>query len=120
MIGKKVNRMHELAKKAGATIPDLLEALILFRDPSAFRSEIYYTVTHEVPGANNTTLTGSFVARVFDGPYNDVPVFIKEMEQFLAEKNQKALDYFVHYAYCDKCAKSRGHNYMVLFALVGH
>ena len=110
--------MHELAQKAGATIPDLTDALILFRDPSAFRSEIYYAVTKEVDGANNTTVSGSFVARVYDGPFNKVPVFIKEMEKYLKEKDMTARDYYVHYAYCPKCAKKYNHNYMIIFALV--
>lgn len=117
-IGKKVTKMHELAQKAGATIPDLTDALILFRDPSAFRSEIYYAVTKEVDGANNTTITGSFVTRVYDGPFNKVPVFIKEMGKFLEERGQTAKDYYVHYAYCPKCAKKYNHNYMIIFALV--
>ena len=117
-IGKKVTKMHELAQKAGATIPDLTDALILFRDPSAFRSEIYYAVTKEVDGANNTTVTGSFVTRVYDGPFNKVPVFIKEMGKFLEERGQTAKDYYVHYAYCPKCAKKYNHNYMIIFALV--
>lgn len=117
-IGKKVMKMHSLAQEAEATIPDKSEALILFRDPSAFRSEIYYAVSKEVIGANNTTISGSFIAGVFDGPYNSVPKFIKEMGDYLKEKGQTARDYYVHYAYCPKCAKERGHNYMILFALV--
>jgi hypothetical protein len=117
-IGKKVMKMHSLAQATGAAIPDKTEALILFRDPTAFRSEIYYAVTKEVEGANNTTISGTFVARVFDGPYNSIPGFIKEMDKYLRENNLTAVDYYVHYAFCPKCAKERGHNYMILFALV--
>ncbi|MDD4374462.1 MAG: hypothetical protein PHG67_11135 [Bacteroidales bacterium] len=120
MIGKMVNKMHELAEKFDATIPDKTEALILFRDPSAFKSEIYYSVTKEVEGANITTISGSFVTKVFDGPYNNIPGYIKEMEKYLSERNQFAKDYYVHYAYCPKCAKESGHNYMILFALVDY
>jgi len=76
-------KMHFLAEKSEATIPDKTDALILFRDPSAFKSEIFYSVTKEVDGANNTKISGSFVARVFDGPFNSVPKYIKEMEEFL-------------------------------------
>jgi hypothetical protein len=118
IIGKKVTRLHQLAEKAGTTIPDKTDALILFRDPSAFRSEIYYAVTKETDGANNSNLSGTFAARVFDGPYNSVPKFMKEMDEYLAGKGSKAKDYYVHYAYCPKCAKERGHNYMILFARV--
>ena len=118
MIGKKVNKMHSLALKEGATIPDKSEALLLFRDPNAFKSEIYYAVTKVTEGAGNTTISGTFVAGVFDGPYNSIPRFIKEMESRLMEKGQKASDFYVHYAYCPKCAKEKGHNYMILFARV--
>ncbi len=116
MIGKKIARMWDLAKKSQANISDKTDALILFRDPSAFKSEIYYSVTKEVEGANNATISGTFVARVFDGPYNAIPKNIKEMEAYLAKENKTPKDYYVHYAYCPKCAKERGHNYMILFA----
>lgn len=118
MIGKKVMKMHSLAEKAEATIPDKTDALILFRDPSAFKSEIYYSVVKHVDGANNTMISGLFVAGVFDGPYNSIPKFIKQMDSYLEEKSQIAKDYYVHYTYCPKCAKEYGHNYMILFALV--
>ncbi len=118
MIGKKVMKMHSLAQEANATIPDRSEALVLFRDPSAFKSEIYYAVTKEVEEANNTIVSGSFVAGVFDGPFNNVPKFMKEMEKDLKKRELVAKDYYVHYAYCPKCAKERGHNYMILFALI--
>ena len=118
MIGKKVMKMHTQAEKAEATIPDKTEALILFRDPSSFKSEIYYSVVKEVDGANYTTISGTFAARVFDGPYNSIPKFIEKMDSYLKENNQTAKDYYVHYAYCPKCAKESGHNYMILFALI--
>ncbi len=118
MIGKKTMKMHSMAVKAGVTIPDLSDALILFRDPTPFKSEIYYAVTKAVDGANNTAISGTFMTRVFDGPYNAIPRFIKEMEVYLKESEKTAKDYYVHYAYCPKCAKKFGHNYMILFALV--
>jgi len=48
MIGKKIMKMWNLAQNAKANIPDKTDALILFRDPSAFRSEIYYSVSKTV------------------------------------------------------------------------
>ena len=117
MIGKKVTKMHQLVVAAKAD-PPKQEFLLMFRDPSPFKSELYMSVTHPVEGASNTTLTGEFEARVFDGPYSAAPRFIKEMQRYLAGKAKKARDYFVHYAYCPKCAKKYNHNYMVLFAEV--
>jgi len=118
LISKKMKKMCDLAERSEADIPDISDALVLFHDPSAFRSEIYYSVTREVEGANNTNLSGTYAARVFDGPYNAVPKYIKEMEDYLSKEDQEAKDYFVHYAYCPKCSKKFGHNYMILFARV--
>ncbi len=117
-IGKKMTKMYKLAEKSNTNIQDKSEALVMFHDPTAFKSEIYYSVTSETEGANNTTISGEFSAMVFDGPYNGIPRYIKEMEKYLKEKGQSAKDYYVHYAYCPKCAKESGHNYMVLFAQI--
>ena len=116
-IGKKITRMWEMAMQSQAC-PAIEDALILFRDPSAFRSEIYCTVTKEVPGADNVTMSGTYVSKVFDGPYNAIPRFMKEMESYLSGMGKVAEDYLVHYAYCPKCAKERGHNHLILFAKV--
>ena len=118
MIGKKMRKMYGLAVKADANISDKTDALVLFHDPSAFKSEIYFSVTTEVEGANNTAISGTFEARVFDGPYNAIPKYIKEMEKYLSEQDKTPKDYYIHYAFCPKCAKENGHNYMILFAEV--
>lgn len=116
MIGKRMNVLCDLAEKAEANIPDLTDALVMFHDPSAFKSEIFYSVTKPIEGAENTTLTGTFKAGVFDGPYNSVPKHIKTMNEKLQEQGKQVKDYYIHYAYCPKCAKKFGNNYMILFA----
>lgn len=118
MINKKMKKIFDQAEKAQANIPELNDALVLFHDPSPFKSEIFLSVTKEVEGANNVSLSGEFVSGVYDGPYNSVPKHLKDMEMRLANANKKAKDYYVHYAYCPSCAKKFGHNYMVLFAEV--
>ncbi|MBW2995379.1 hypothetical protein KY312_03425 [Candidatus Woesearchaeota archaeon] len=117
MIGKRITKMYNLAVNAKAD-PPKKEWLVLFRDPTPFKSELYMSVTKSVKGANNVTISGIFMARVFEGPYNAVPKFIKEMNEYLSKKKKKAKDYYVHYAYCPGCAKKFGHNYMILFAKV--
>ncbi|MCF8379711.1 MAG: hypothetical protein K9H49_09055 [Bacteroidales bacterium] len=116
MIGKRMNKLCDLVEKADANMTDMTDALVMFHDPSAFKSEIYYSVTKNVEGAENTSLTGTFEAGVFEGPYNSIPKHIKSMNHRLAEQSKKAKDFYVHYAYCPKCAKKFGNNYMILFA----
>lgn len=115
-IGKKITGMWKSIESSGASAPDKTDTLVLFHDPSAFRSDILISVEKDVPGENNVTLSGDFISMTFDGGYNSVPKFITVMDQYLAETGKKAKDYYVHYAYCPKCARKFGHNYMILFA----
>jgi hypothetical protein len=116
MIGKKITRMWKSVEASGSAEPNKEDTLVLFRDPSAFRSEIYISVVNEVAGENNVVISGNFISRTFDGDYNAVPKFIGIMNEYLAESGKKAVDYYIHYAYCPNCAKKYGHNYMILFA----
>ena len=116
-INKKITKLCQLVD--GTDLADNKEeALLLFRDPSAFKSEIYLSVKGIVPNADNVTISGTFVARVFSGAYRDVPKFIGEMNTYLATTSQVATDYYIHYAYCPKCAAKYGDNYMIIFARV--
>ncbi len=116
MIGKKITRMWTAVEESGSAAPNKEDTLILFRDPSAFKSEIYISVERNVPAESNVVISGEFVSEVFDGGYNAIPKFIKSMDKYLSEGGKTAKDYYVHYAYCPKCAKKFGHNYMILFA----
>ena len=117
MIGKKIMKMWKIAKDAKVD-PPKEDWLVLFHDPSPFKSELYMGVKNPIEGANNSPLSGTFVLRVFVGPYNAVPKFMKKMDAYLSEQGKKAKDYYVHYAYCPKCAKKYGSNHMILFAQV--
>jgi len=118
MIGKKITKMWEQVKQSKAEPKDIKDWLVLFHDPSAFKSEIFMSAIKKVKGANNQPISGTFISKVFAGPYNAIPKFIKEMDNYLKKQNKKAKDYYVHYAYCPKCAKKFGKNYIILFAEV--
>lgn len=121
MIGKKIIKMMGLATKANKIDSKKDEVLVLFQDPSAFKSNIYISVTGEVPEANNVKISGTFMAKVYDGPYKAIPKFVKDMNSYLAKEGKKVPkndEYYIHYAYCPKCEKKYGHNYMIFFAKV--
>jgi len=117
MVAKAIGRMWKMAQDAGAA-PELKDFLCLAYDPNPWKGELYVAVTKEVPSAKNVKLSGTFVSRVFDGPYNAVPKWFKEMNRYLAEQGKKALRYYFYFTTCPKCAKVHGHNYVVAFAQV--
>ena len=116
MIGKKITKMWKMAEESKAIISEKENILVLFTDPHAFKSEIYLSVAGDVPGIENIKISGLFISKVFDGPYNAIPKYVKQMDEYLASKEKKAKKYYVHYAYCPKCAKKFSHNHMILFA----
>jgi len=117
-IGQKIPKMINLATNANKLDEDKEETLMLFHDFSAFKSEILISVTGNVPEANNVSLSGTFMSRVYEGEFKAVPKFIKEMNKYLEENGKKAETYYIHYAYCPNCAKKFGNNYMILFAKI--
>jgi hypothetical protein len=76
------------------------------------------TVTKEIPEAENVKLSGTYLSKVFDGPYNAVPKWIIEMEKYVSSKGEKTKKYFFYFTTCPKCAKKYGHNYSIAFAQV--
>jgi len=121
LIVKKITRMMNLATRANKIEEKKDEVLVLFQDPSAFKSNIYISVTGEVPGANNVKISGTFMAKVYDGPNKAIPAFVKDMNKYLEKEGKKVPsddEYYVHYAYCPKCEKKYGHQYMIFFARI--
>lgn len=118
MIGKKITRMWKSVEDSKAASINKEDTLILFRDTTPFKGEIYISVEKEVKNENNVEINGTFISRVFDGGYNDIPKFIKTMDEYLKENGKRAKDYYIHYAYCPKCVEKYEHNYMIIFAQV--
>ena len=114
---KTIGNMWEKAQASKAD-PEIKEFILMATDPSPWKSELYMSVTKEVPDAENVKLSGTFLTKVFDGPYNAVPKWIKEMDEYVASQGKKTKKYYVYFTTCPKCAKIYGHNYAVFFAQV--
>jgi len=115
--GKAVTNMWQRIEAAGAR-PDNKDFVMLTSETSAWKGEILINVTMEIPGLENVKLSGTFLTKVFDGPYSAVPKWIAEMGPYVAGKGKTVKKYYFYYAYCPKCAKKYGHNYAVAFAQV--
>lgn len=115
--GSVITKMWQQIEAVGAKVPDK-DILMLAYDPSPWTSELYINVSKEVFGMNNVRLSGTYMSKVFDGPFQNVPNWIKEMDQYLETKDKKAKKYYFYYTTCPKCAQKYGHNYCVAFAEV--
>lgn len=113
--GQKVVKNLKLIEKAGAKAP---YQLMLTDEKSLWGADIYIDVVKDVPGAKMATLSGTFLTKVFEGQYKDVPNWIKEMESFVKSRGKEIKKLYFSYTTCPKCAKAYGKNYVVLFAQI--
>ena len=114
-MGRKVIKNMELIEKANARAP---YQLMLTDEKSSWSADIYIDVSNEVPGAQMVTLSGTFLTKVFEGPYQNVGKWVKEIKEYVKEKGKSLKKLYFSYTTCPKCAKAYGKNYVVLFAQI--
>lgn len=114
-MGSKVVKNMNLIKAANANSP---YQLMLTDEKSIWGSDIYIDVSKEVPGASMDKISGTFLTKVFEGPYKDAGKWAQEMNNYVKSKNQTMNKLYFSYTTCPKCAKAYGKNYVVLFAQI--
>lgn len=114
-MGQKVVKNMVLVEKANAQSK---YQLMLTDEKSLWGSDIYIDVAKNVPGAQMTTISGTFLTKVFEGPYQNACLWAKEMAEFVAKKGKQMKKLYFSYTTCPNCAKAYGKNYVVLFAQV--
>jgi hypothetical protein len=112
-----INRSWKKIKE-GKAEPPTNEWIMLSYDPSPWRGEHYFSVTKEVPGAENVTLSGTFMTKVFEGPYKEAGKWYKKMAEYVKSQGKEAKKIYFFYTTCPKCAKHYGKNYSIAFAQV--
>lgn len=111
--GKVMVRNMEKIERAGAK-PE--EALMLSDENSLWSTAIYIAVTKEVPDTEMVKISGHYLSKVFEGSYNNMGKWIKEMKAFVAGKGKQMKKLFFFYTTCPACAKAYGKNYVVLLS----
>jgi hypothetical protein len=114
-MGNKITKNMALIEKANAKAP---YQLMLTDEKSFWGADIYIDVSKEVLGAQMAMLSGKFLTKVFEGPYQNVGKWAKEMKKYVENKGKNLKKLYFSYTTCPKCAKVYGKNYIVLFAQI--
>jgi hypothetical protein len=109
-----VRNMRKI-EAAGAKSSD---TIVLCGENSLWGADVYISVGKEIPDAENVTISGTFVSKVFEGSYQKVGNWIQETRQFVASQGRQIKELFCYYTTCPKCAKKYGKNYVVILAQV--
>jgi len=114
-MGRKVMRDMALIEAANAAPT---RPLMLSDEKSPWGADLYLEVKALVPGATMAVLSGTFLTKVFEGPFRDAGRWAEEMRRHVAVKGRTLERLYFGYTTCPKCAKAYGKNYVVLFAKV--
>ena len=115
-MGSVMKRTQQAIEDAGAQPKD--RYFMLSRDLSPWQAEHFFLVERDVPGHDTVPIPGTYLARVFDGPFKDMPQWLNTLRGDLAASGRPMENVYAFYTTCPKCAKVYGHNPVVLLARV--
>ena len=114
--GGVMRRLMRSIEAAGADSPDYLG---LSDHTSPWSMDMYVAVSREVQGVENTSLSGKFFSKVYEGPFKDTRQWCKDYEEVVAAKGLNVQKWYMWYTTCPKCAKKYGKNYVVILGEIG-
>jgi hypothetical protein len=113
--GQVVRRMTAKIVKSGAKAMDWMS---LSDHTSKWNMDLYVAVDKQVQDAQNTTLSGKFLSKVYEGDFKETGKWCKEFENYAKSKKLEVKKWYMWYTTCPKCAKKYGKNYVVIVGKV--
>ena len=92
--------------------------VVLSDENALWGADVYIEVTKEIPGGIMASLTGTFLSKVFEGPFSNMRTWIGAMKAFVQGKGRSLQKLYFFYTTCPRCAKLYGKNYVVILAQV--
>ncbi len=112
--------IKKLMNKIDSANAQCLDNIFLSEHTSKWNMDLYLAVDKEIPDAENLTLSGKFLSKVYEGPFKDTGKWCKEFEAYAESKNVKVKKQYLWYTTCPKCAKKYRKNYVVIIAQVNN
>ena len=113
--GAVMKRNVGLIEAAGASPQTMV---VLSDENSLWGADVYIEVTKDIIGVNMTSISGTFLCKVFEGPYRNMRNWIEEMKAFVKSRGKSLQKLYFFYTTCPKCAKKYGKNYVAILAQV--
>ena len=111
--GAVMKRSRAAIEAAGATADEMV---VLSDENSLWGANVYIAISKDIPGARTTTVSGTFLTKVFEGPYRNMRNWIEEMKSFAKGRGHALQRLYFFYTTCPKCSKKYGKNYVVILA----
>ena len=94
------------------------EMIVLTDEYSLWGADVYVNVSKDVPETQMASISGTFLSKVFEGPYKNIRTWINEMQEYAKSRGKETKKLYFYYTTCPRCAKVYGKNYVVLLAQI--
>jgi hypothetical protein len=113
--GAVMKRDHA-AVEAAEGYPE--DPIWLSEEVSPWGSDVLLATDRDIPGVRMDKLSGTFLTKVFEGPYRDAGEWVRRMREYVTSQGEIVEKLYFFYPTCPDCAKKLGTNQVVLFAKV--
>lgn len=110
--------MKRIMNKIEASNVKCEDMIVLTDEDSLWGTNVFVDVSGNVKDSKMTSVSGTFLSKVFEGPYRDMGKWIKEMEHYVKSKDKEIKMQYYYYTTCPKCAKKYKKNYVVLLSQI--
>jgi len=104
----------KISKKLANNNTRMLDGLCLCDSTSKWNMDIYFAVDKEIPGIENTTMSGKFISKVYEGDFKETGKWCNDFQSYAKNQGLDLKKIFMWYTTCPKCAKKYGKNYIVI------
>ena len=94
------------------------DMIVLSDENSLWGTDVYIGVAKSIPQVRMARISGTFLSKVFEGPYKNIRKWVAQMQQYVRSQGTPPKKLYFYYTTCPKCAKVYGKNYVVLLAEV--
>jgi len=106
--------MKRLDSKIRKTDAKVLDWMCLSDHTSKWNMDVFLAIDKDIPDVKNTTLSGKYYSRAYEGPFKDTGKWCKDFEEKAKTMGLSIKKWYMWYTTCPKCAKKYGKNYVVI------
>ena len=110
--------MKRLTAKIESSSVESPNWLCLFEHTSKWSMNVLLEVDKEIDDAKNTTISGKFFSKVYEGSYKDTGKWCHDFEEHAKHLDLEIKKWYMWYTTCPECAKKYGKNYVVILCEV--
>ena len=101
-------------KKLEASNATCQDNMALSEHTSKWNMDNLLAADKPIENAENVKLSGHFLSKVYEGPYNNTAQWCKDFEDYADKQSLPVNKWYMCYTTCPKYAKKYGKNYVAI------